>query len=248
MLVSGAALLLACTAFITYDMVTFQANMFRNLSTQAQIIGSNTASAPAVQRSELCGEHSFSPESLSRNPVPPAFTLRMAGPSRHIPAIEAGQVQALPAIPSGTTENPLAQEPGDRAGPLDRVSRKAYRGCLHPIRCGGTKSTPGAVRRDRRDRSVGIHAGGFAGFVHLPEKPVAEPIVRLAEIAHIVSRDRNYSLRATPYRGGGGELSILIDAFNEMLAQTQQSEGALRQAHDQLEQRVKGAHCGAGDR
>src|SRR5437016_2705439 len=45
MLVSGTALLLACTAFIIYDIVTFRANMFQNLSTQAQIIGSNTASA-----------------------------------------------------------------------------------------------------------------------------------------------------------------------------------------------------------
>src|SRR6202048_4299625 len=45
MLVSGAALLLACAAFISYDMVTFRETMVRNLSTQAQIIGSNTASA-----------------------------------------------------------------------------------------------------------------------------------------------------------------------------------------------------------
>jgi hypothetical protein len=36
MLVSGTALLLACSAFIAYDMVTFQANVFRNLSTQTQ--------------------------------------------------------------------------------------------------------------------------------------------------------------------------------------------------------------------
>jgi len=45
MLVSGAALLLACSAFIAYDMVTFKQTMVRNLSTQAQIIGSNSASA-----------------------------------------------------------------------------------------------------------------------------------------------------------------------------------------------------------
>ncbi len=45
MLVSGAALLLACAAFIGYDMVTFRATIVRNLSTQAQIIGSNSASA-----------------------------------------------------------------------------------------------------------------------------------------------------------------------------------------------------------
>src|ERR1700704_2956507 len=45
MLVSGAALLLACTAFIGYDKLTFRDAMVRNLSTEAQIIGSNSVSA-----------------------------------------------------------------------------------------------------------------------------------------------------------------------------------------------------------
>ena len=45
MLVSATALILACAAFIGYDMVTFRQTMVRNLSTQAQIIGSNSASA-----------------------------------------------------------------------------------------------------------------------------------------------------------------------------------------------------------
>ena len=45
MLVSAAALMMACTAFVAYDKVTFRETMLRNLSTQAQIIGSNTVSA-----------------------------------------------------------------------------------------------------------------------------------------------------------------------------------------------------------
>jgi len=45
MLVSGAALLLACAAFIAFDMITFRQAVLRNLSTQAQIIGSNSVSA-----------------------------------------------------------------------------------------------------------------------------------------------------------------------------------------------------------
>src|SRR5580658_7170905 len=45
MLVSAAALVLACAAFIGYDLVTFRQTIVRNLSTQAQIIGSNSASA-----------------------------------------------------------------------------------------------------------------------------------------------------------------------------------------------------------
>src|SRR5260370_30518938 len=45
MLVSGAALLLACAAFLAYDLSTFRATMVRSLSIQAQIAGSNSASA-----------------------------------------------------------------------------------------------------------------------------------------------------------------------------------------------------------
>src|SRR5882724_11037939 len=69
-------------------------------------------------------------------------------------------------------------------------------------------------------------------------RAVAEPIVDLSKIAKVVSQDKNYSVRATPVRSPA-ELAILIDAFNEMLAQIQESEGALRMARDELEQRVR---------
>jgi signal transduction histidine kinase/CheY-like chemotaxis protein len=62
--------------------------------------------------------------------------------------------------------------------------------------------------------------------------------VDLSKIAKVVSQDKNYSVRATPIRSPA-ELAILIDAFNEMLAQIQQSESALRMARDGLEQRVR---------
>src|SRR5260370_38004490 len=45
MLVSGAALVLACAAFITYDLVSFREGMVHNLSIQAQVAGSNSVSA-----------------------------------------------------------------------------------------------------------------------------------------------------------------------------------------------------------
>src|SRR5882762_2617551 len=45
MLVSGAALLLACVAFLAYDLSTFRSTMVRSLSLQAQIAGTNSASA-----------------------------------------------------------------------------------------------------------------------------------------------------------------------------------------------------------
>src|SRR5476649_1838799 len=45
MLVSAAALLLACAAFFAYDQFTFRQGLVRTLSAQAQIIGSNSVSA-----------------------------------------------------------------------------------------------------------------------------------------------------------------------------------------------------------
>jgi len=44
MLVSGAALLIACAAFVAYDLITFREAMVHNLSIQAQMAGSNSVS------------------------------------------------------------------------------------------------------------------------------------------------------------------------------------------------------------
>src|SRR5215471_11508501 len=45
MLTSSIALLLACTAFTAYELITFRTGMVRNLSTLAEIVGNNTAAA-----------------------------------------------------------------------------------------------------------------------------------------------------------------------------------------------------------
>jgi light-regulated signal transduction histidine kinase (bacteriophytochrome) len=62
--------------------------------------------------------------------------------------------------------------------------------------------------------------------------------VRLAEIARVVSRDKNYSLRASS-SNTDDELETLIDAFNEMLVQIQERDAALKKARDGLEQQVE---------
>ncbi|MGH9742449.1 MAG: response regulator, partial [Candidatus Acidiferrum sp.] len=69
-------------------------------------------------------------------------------------------------------------------------------------------------------------------------KAVAEPIIQLAGVAKAISREKNYSVRAS-HTHATGELAVLIGAFNDMLAQIQQNESALRDARDDLEERVK---------
>ncbi len=70
------------------------------------------------------------------------------------------------------------------------------------------------------------------------QREIASPIVRLAEIAQLVSRDKNYSVRADPVNSRD-EVSVLVEAFNGMLSQIQERDEALQIAHDELEQRVE---------
>src|SRR6266478_3188396 len=44
-LVSGAALLIACAAFIGFDIISFRSAIVYNLSSQAQVLGSNSVSS-----------------------------------------------------------------------------------------------------------------------------------------------------------------------------------------------------------
>src|SRR5580700_1197446 len=93
MLVSGAALLLACAAFITYDLVSFREGMVHNLSIQAQVAGSNSVSAP------LFSDPHSAESTLSALKVAPNIV------SAGIYTLDGGgQDFTLSSIPSGQTE------------------------------------------------------------------------------------------------------------------------------------------------
>jgi signal transduction histidine kinase len=63
-------------------------------------------------------------------------------------------------------------------------------------------------------------------------------VVHLAEVAQTISREKRYSMRAT-VTGGSDEVTILVDAFNEMISEVQKRDSALREAHAELEARVQ---------
>jgi light-regulated signal transduction histidine kinase (bacteriophytochrome) len=72
----------------------------------------------------------------------------------------------------------------------------------------------------------------------LSRRLIAQPIASLAETARSISREHDYSVRATE-SSDSVEIFVLTQAFNEMLQQIQQSEAALRQSRDELERRVE---------
>jgi hypothetical protein len=61
MLTSSVALLLACGAFVTYDLITFRGELVRELSTLAEIIGTNSTAALAFNDKHSAEETLFKP-------------------------------------------------------------------------------------------------------------------------------------------------------------------------------------------
>src|ERR1700732_1735790 len=236
MLVSGAALLIACVAFVAYDLVTFRQAMVYTLSIQAQMAGSNSVS-PLLFNDPQAADNTLSALKAAPNVISAGiYTLdgrSFAGYWRE----GNGQGQTLPKVPAGQTEAHWFKD-----GQLVLVRTIVFEG--KPT---GTVY----IRSDLREMTRRLKRyAGIAAIVLLAsllaallvasifQRAVAEPIVHLAETARIVSRDKNYALRGTP-TGKRDEPDILIGAFNEMLEQIQERDGALRNAHDELEQRVQ---------
>ncbi len=235
LLASGTALLLACSAFVTYELITFRGAMVGSLSTQAQIVGSNSVSALqfADQRSaeETLAALRAEPHIISAG----IYTLDgrlFAGYWRD------GKSRALspPQIPSGETERSWF---GDEQLILFRQ-----------ILFGGKPIGSVYIESDLEEMKTRVKR--YAGIVFMVllgsilvallissrlQRMISRPVLHLAEIAGIVSREKNYSVRATP--GNRDELGLLIGTFNEMLTQIQDRDAALRKGRVELERRVE---------
>jgi signal transduction histidine kinase len=232
-LVSAVALIAACAAFLAYDQYTFRQSLVRNLSAEAQIVGSNSISALTFN------DPASAEETLSafRN-LPHIITAVIFSAD--------GQLFAQYARNSGER---LAI-PGDASGQATATFRQNEVIVRQPIFFQGKRLGYVYIRSDVTEAGQRLQQyGGIAILVLalslLPalllsaifRRSVAQPIVELADTARLVSQDRNYSVRATP-TGRRDEIDVLIDTFNNMLAQIQQRDAALQAARAELERRV----------
>jgi len=236
MLVSGAALLLACAAFIGYDLVSFRRAAVYNLSIQAQIAGSNAVSAILFD-DPSSAEKTLSALQASPNIISAGILTPNGRPFAAYSRTKDGKMPVLPSLAAGQAET---YRFGGGAVLLVRsiVFQRKPTGTIYI-----QSSIEGLYARLKL--YVGISAIVLAMSLlvallisPIVQREIARPIVQLAEIAQLVSRDKNYSVRAEP-SNTRDEISVLVGAFNEMLMQIQQSEGALRKAHDELELRVQ---------
>jgi signal transduction histidine kinase len=235
-LASGSALVLACFTFVVYDGWTFRDSLIQTVSTQAKMVGYNSAAALVF------GEPRSARETLSALNAEPRI-------------ISAGVY-----IRDGKLFASYLRDPGrdgdEALGPvLSHSNAEGHRfeanhlDLWRPIIFGQERLGTIVIRADleairtRQLRYLGIAVvvllistlGAILvsfGF----QRSISGPILGLAMTARTVSRDKDFSLRA---RGSGkDEIGVLVETFNEMLARIQEQNQQLQKAHDELEQRV----------
>ena len=235
MLVSGVALLLACAAFFAYDLYTFRVGIVHNLSTEAQIIGSNTVSALVFSDPHTAENTLSALKASPRVMYAGIYTSNgqmFAGYWRK----GSGRALPLPTLPAGQTQ---AHWFADHQIAL-----------VQSIIFQGRPTGFVYIQSDLQAMSDRLKSYTLIAAVVLllslivallvskiSQRVISEPVVQLAATVRIVSREKNYAIRAVA-SANRDEVSTLIESFNEMLGQIQQRDTALRNARDELDARV----------
>jgi len=206
LLVSGAALLLACGAFVAYDLISFRESMVRNLSIQAQIVGSNSVSAL-----------------LFNDPQSARKTLSALSASPNVVTAGIYTADGRPFAAYGRDRGSEAQLPPNPAAKTQLSFRDGQlvvgRSIIFERKPAGTVYIQSDLRElsDRLKRYLIIAAALLSASLmaamwlsSIFRRIIAEPIGRLAETAGIVSRDKIYSLRA-PTTGNHDKLDTPIE-------------------------------------
>jgi PAS domain S-box-containing protein len=231
LMVSAAAVVLACFAFLAYEVNSFRLNIVNDLSIQAQIIGSNATSAL------IFNDKSSAEKTLAALQASPHITYAgvytpdgqfFAGYWRDEPNHE------VPPSVSPTLNTEMHWFQNWRAD------------LVRPIIFDGKNAGFVYIRSDLQGLigRAGTYSLILAAILaasliaallvsRIWQRKITKPVIGLAQTARIISRDRNYALRATPHEGED-EISLLIGSFNEMLSEIQLRDMTLQESERQF--------------
>jgi PAS domain S-box-containing protein len=232
MVTTTLALTLACVAFTIYDQVIVRRDLVRDLSSTAEMIGFNSASALSFDDPASAGE---TLESLAAHP--------------HVIAAcvygRDGRVFATYRRP-GADADPFPAAPASDMAKFGRNRLVLVRAINFDSEIIGAVYLRSNLdeTRERMGLSaiifvvvmLGAGMSGY-GIASRLQRVISDPVSQLASVAGKVASGSNYAVRAV--KQGNDEVGALIDGFNEMLAQIQMRDEKLQRAHDELEQRVE---------
>ncbi len=231
LLTSTTTLLLACVAFVHYELVTSRQTMVRDLQVLADVLGQNSAAALQFDDQDA-GENILL--ALQAKPHLIAACLYT----------KDGQRFAAYAIRGMQPQFPSQPEPEGSRFTSDRLVM--FRLIRLDQKVIGTIYLQSNLDEfdDRIKSFIRIAALVVLGAMVVTlaisfwmQQLVSQPILRLANTAQVIRDNNDYSVRAQ--KQGRNEIGLLTDSFNQMLTQIQTQDGALRRAQNELEQRVR---------
>ncbi len=236
MMVSTLALLLACSAFVVYDVASFRQAIVTNLSTQARVTGSSVISALTFNDDQTA-ERALVPFKAAPHIISARIYTPAGKPFATYQCVAPARIPAAPEIRPDQDE---ASSFTDKRVTLTRVIRFDGR-LVGYIFIESDLLALVARIRSYVEIAEGVLALSLlvALFVsRVARRTIAAPIARLADGARVVSREKDYSVHAA-VDARDSELTLLTTTFNEMLAQIETRDRNLQAAHDELERRVE---------
>ena len=227
----AVALILACAAFVSYDLVVFRHSLVRDLETLAEIVGSNSTAALSF------GDQNAAEELLSALRAKPHIRAALIYSAD-------GKLFAdyrRPGVPRDSAVSKL-QPDGTQFQP-DRLI------LFHQIQLDYRPIGALYLESDLEEMHHRLKQFAWTIFVvlflaSLPalalarklQNAISAPLLHLAGVAKQVSARKDYTVRAV--RENEDELGDLVDNFNEMLARIQRRDAELQRHRDHLEDQV----------
>lgn len=231
-LTCAAALLLACGAFVAYDVANFRNEMIERVGGLAGVVGHNTTASLEFNDPQSAADTLSSLRSESN--IVAAFVHDRTG------AVFATYRRdgASGLAPSTPGKKPAHEFIDDSL----RLSRPIVN---HSEPIGTIVVISDLNQLTARVSRYGVIVALVCVVSLLLavliskyfERLLIQPILRLAALTRTVALENNYSGRAV--KGSSDEVGQLIDGFNHMLTQLEARDAELQQAHALLEKRVE---------
>jgi two-component system, sensor histidine kinase and response regulator len=227
---TAVALLVALTLFVGFDRVAFRHSMVRDLTTVARVIGANSSAAVAFNQPESTVE------------ILDAFDIK----ERVVQACVYDGAGGLFTSYRRTADAACPAAVDSARGSAFTADRLLV---IEPIVQGTTTLGVLYVESDlsklqERERfyaailGAGLLVSCIVAFsaAALLQGFIARPILSLAALTGVVTRDKTFDVRAT--KQSYDEVGTLIDGFNTMLAEIEDRDARLRAHGEQLEDQV----------
>jgi PAS domain S-box-containing protein len=227
---SCSVLLLACAGFVTYDIVSARSAMARHLTTLAEILGNNSTSALDFDDRNVANEVLSALRSEPDIVAATIYTGRGEPFARYVRSDTTPSFTAKPDFEGHHFEHGrlvlcrLITEKNEIIGAI----------CLES----SLRALTERLRQYVKIVAVVMLVSLFAalGLSAWLQGFLSQPILQLVQATQAVARQKDYSVRVP--KVNQDELGLLIENFNEMLAQIQARDTALHRAQAELESRV----------